>query len=121
MPRIDVVLYKEDDGNVPLIDWLDRLPKKISTKCWEMIDILHESGYDLRRPYCDYLRDKIYELRLRYRKINYRMLYFYHHSEVIVVSHGLTKRDKIPNKEIDLAIRRRQKFFAKPNKHTYWR
>ncbi len=26
MPQVQVVLYKEDDGTVPVLEWLDELP-----------------------------------------------------------------------------------------------
>jgi hypothetical protein len=36
-----------------------------------------------------------------------------------VVSHGITKEDKVPAKEIEKAIARKRKFEADPEKHTH--
>jgi hypothetical protein len=47
-----------------------------------------------RRKYLtpgDYLRDDIYELRASHQGIHYRMLYFFHGTAAIIVSHGLIK------------------------------
>lgn len=37
-----------------------------------------ELGYELRRPKADYLRDDVYELQVRFRHLNYRVLYFFY-------------------------------------------
>ena len=46
MPRIEIVYYREDDGSIPLVDWLERL---------------EELGHDLRRPEADYLGNDLFE------------------------------------------------------------
>ena len=33
MPRTEVVLFKEDDKSVPVVNWLKQLPKKPRAKC----------------------------------------------------------------------------------------
>jgi phage-related protein len=79
---------------------------------------LEEMGYELRRPEADYLRDGIYELRIRWGGVNYRLLYFFYGNLTAVVSHGLTKERRIPPREIEIAIERRQKFTRNPQQHT---
>jgi phage-related protein len=119
MPRTRVVFYREDDGTVPILQWLDGLPKKAVVKCRVKIDRLKELGHELRRPEADYLRDGIYELRVRLQSVNYRMLYFFHGNTAAVVSHGLIKEKEVPSKEIDLAVKRKQAFEEKPQRRTY--
>ena len=118
MPRTKVVFYREDDGSVPLIEWLDGLPEKARNKCRVKLERLRELGHELRRPEADYLRDGVYELRVGLRHVNYRMLYFFHQTAVIVVSHGLTKDRAVPTMEIDLVMGRRRRFNADPQRHT---
>jgi phage-related protein len=119
MPRVEVVLYCEVDGKAPLRDWLDRLPAKVQEKCYVTLERLEELGNELRRPIADYLRDGIYELRVHYRSVNYRMLYFFAGRRIVVVSHGLVKEQRVPAKDILLAERRRQAFLDDPKKHTF--
>lgn len=119
MPRTRIVLYRESDGTVPLLDWLDALPPKALAKCRVRIERLAELGHELRRPEADLLRDGVYELRVGLEGRNYRMLYFYHGRTVVVLSHGLTKERVVPPKEIDLAVTRRQRFTANPTVHTH--
>ena len=52
--------------------------------------------------------------------INYRLLYFFHERAAVVLSHGIMKQAaEVPAKEIELAIRRKRRFAAAPNEHTY--
>lgn len=118
MPKTKVVFYREDDGTVPVLDWLDSLPTKAQDKCRVKIERLKALGHELRRPEADYLRDDIYELRASLRDINYRMLYFFHGNIAAVVSHGLVKERRVPLKEIDKAIERKKKFEQNPERHT---
>jgi len=118
MPETRVVFYAEDDGSAPLLTWLDRQQHKVQDKCLVRIERLAELGHELRRPEADLLRDGIYELRVGYRRVNYRMLYFFH-ERTAVISHGLTKEDVVPDADIDLAVRRKTRFTHDPRKHTY--
>jgi phage-related protein len=118
MPKTEVVFFVDDDGAVPLLDWLDKQNRKVQDKCLVRIERLEECGHELRRPEADYLRDGVYELRVRHASINYRMLYFFH-DKTAVLSHGLTKEDVVPDREISLAASRHAEFKQDPERHTY--
>jgi len=119
VPETRVIIYQEDDGTVPLLEWLDDLPEKVRLKCLARIERLKQEGHALRRPEADFLRDKIYELRVGFNGINYRMLYSFHGNIAAVLTHGILKEDKVPSKEIDRAIERMKKFESDPETHTY--
>lgn len=119
MPKADVVLFREDDGSIPLAKWLEAIPKKAQAKCIGALRRLESLGHELRRPEADYLRDDIFELRAGLQGVNYRMLYFFHGRAVIVVSHGLTKERVVPPKEIDRAVERRKRYVADPKAHAF--
>lgn len=55
---------------------------------------------------------------MREGSVNYRMLYFFSGREIVILSHGLTKEDRVNPKDIDLAIERKQRFEADPVKHS---
>ena len=82
------------------------------------IERLAECGSQLRRPEAEYLRDGVYELRVRRMRVNYRLLYFFH-GGFAVLSHGLTKTDKVPKADIDRTIRRREAFVREPEGHMH--
>ena len=119
MPKTIVVFYREDDGSVPILDWLDSLQQKALDKCTVRIERLKELGHELRRPEADLLRDGIYELRVGLHHVNYRMLYFFYGRTAAVVSHGLVKETEVPAKEIERAIERKRKFEKNPGAHTH--
>jgi hypothetical protein len=119
VPETRVIFYQDEDGTAPLLDWLDELPAKVQLKCLARIERLKQEGHALRRPEADFLRDKIYELRVGFSGINYRMLYFFHGNTAAVVSHGIVKEDKVSPKEIEKAIERMIKFERNPATHTY--
>ncbi|MCW0221440.1 MAG: type II toxin-antitoxin system RelE/ParE family toxin [Prosthecobacter sp.] len=119
MAHTKVVFYKEEDGTVPVLEWLDGIPVKAQLKCLAKIERLREEGHELRRPEADLLRDKIYELRASFQGIHYRVLYFFHGNLAAVVSHGIVKEDRVPPLEITHAIERRKNFELNPKAHTY--
>jgi hypothetical protein len=120
VPRTKVIFYIDDDGSVPILNWLDSLPSKAQDKCFAKITRLSELGHELRRPEADYLRDKIYELRIGLQGINYRILYFFQGNTAAVLSHGIIKSKRVPPQEIETAIARKHKFESNPEKYTYF-
>jgi phage-related protein len=81
MSRTDVVFYQEDESDVPVLDWLKeirRTDQRAYATCVAAIERLADFGHELRRPLADFLRDGIFELRVRKGRVNYRILYFFH-------------------------------------------
>lgn len=65
-------------------------------------------------------RDGIYELRLKSDFVQYRILYFFHRQDAVVVSHGIKKQQQaVPPLEIERAIRRKVAFEANPAAHAH--
>lgn len=119
MPKIQVVFYRETQGSVPVLEWLDTLPPKTQDKCLVKIERLRDLGHELRRPEADILRDGIYELRVGLQGINHRILYFFHRKVAAVLAHGLVKERIVSPRAIEEAIKRKQRFEQDPGAHTY--
>jgi len=96
-----VLLYRESTGEAPILRWLAALPDKARDKCVARLHRLGQMGHELRRPEADLLRNGVYELRVGFQGVNYRMLYFFHGNIAAIVSHGLTKEREVPPIEID--------------------
>jgi phage-related protein len=118
MPEIEVVFFAEDDGSAPALEWLDGLPATVRDRFIVRVERLAAVGSALRRPEADYLRDGIFELRVRHRHSNYRMLYFFSGCRA-VLSHGLLKESGVPDQEIRRALARREAFGQDEARHTY--
>ena len=119
MPATRVVFFTEDDGTVPIVEWLDALVAKAQIKCVAKLKRLEDMGHELRRPEADILRDGIYELRVGLHGMNYRILYFFHGKGEAVISHGITKERQVPPEEIDLAVERKARFQANPKRYKF--
>jgi hypothetical protein len=123
VPKTEVIFYKDEDGECPVLKCLDAWPAKVVDKCYARIELLEQFGHELRRPLSDTLRDGIHELRVKHVKVNYRILYFFNDKsadeKVAILSAGLTKEDVVVPKEIDKAIEAQKKFVGNPKKHTY--
>jgi phage-related protein len=119
VPQTRVVLYREEDGSCPFLDWFNELPAKVQDKCYLRLERLRELGHELRRPEADFLRDGIYELRVSHRGVHRRILYFFHGAIAAVISHGLVKERAVPPNEINRAVERKKRFVASPQRHTY--
>lgn len=118
MPRVRVVLFLEE-GACPVLQWLESLPERVHAKGAARIRRLAELGHEMRRPEADYLGEGIYELRWRWQSVHYRLLYFFHGREAVILSHGFTKEGRVPPREIDLAVRRKASFHRNPGACTY--
>ena len=116
---VELLYYQDSEGVVPLVKWLDAVGPKVIQKCLVRLARLEQLGHDLRRPEADYLRDGIYELKASYQGVHYRMLYFFHGKTAVVVSHGITKEQAVPPREIAIAIQRKQQFDQDPRRHTF--
>lgn len=122
MTKIQVVFYREDNGGVPVLDWLESLrrrEKRVYAKCLARISLLEAEGHELRRPLSDYLRDGIHELRIRFGTINYRILYSFSGQTAAILLHGLTKEARVSEKDIELAIVRRMRYESDPEGRSY--
>jgi phage-related protein len=123
MPETRIIFYRDEQGYSPVLQWLEELEQndlKGMLNCVNRIQQLSVNGYELRRPLADFLRDGIYELRAKHRRVQYRILYFFEGQNVAIVAHAIVKKvEAVTDIEIDRAIERRQLFVADPEAHTY--
>jgi phage-related protein len=123
MPQTQVVFFQDERGRAPTLDWLQALLKKDRkgyANCITRIQLLADSGHELRRPAADYLRDGIYELRAKQRNTQYRILYFFHGQNIAILVHAITKESApVPNIDIERAIDRKRLYEKAPEKYTY--
>lgn len=120
MPSTKVLFYKELDGTIPVVEWLERQrPKRVKAKCLALVRLLAHMGHELHRPWSDGLREGIRELRTEVGNVNYRLLYFFHGKDCVILTHGITKEDEVPHSEINRAIKMKLIYQKNPDKHTY--
>jgi hypothetical protein len=57
MPATRIILFQDGKGDVPVLDWLNKLSKrdrKGYANCVARIEQLAEYGFELRRPAADF-------------------------------------------------------------------
>ena len=123
MPETRIVFFQDENKKVPVLNWLNTLrqqDRKGYANCIARIEQLAEAGYELRRPAADFLRNGVYELRAKHVRVQYRILYFFHGQNVVVLAHAIVKEeDRVPDIDIDRAIAQRELFTTSPEKYTY--
>ena len=103
----NLILYTTDRGDSPIDGFLDGLDKKSRAKVAAYLSLLEDEGPNLKRPYADVVRGKIRELRIHYSSNQYRVLYFFHVRDQIVLVHAFSKKtQQLKEKDIDLSERR---------------
>ena len=120
--------FYAEKGESPFLVWLEGQQEKVQDKVFDAIARLEELGHELRRPEAEYLRDGIYELRVKKGHVNYRPLYFFDDAKDnsgrmtqrrAVVVHGCMKEGAVAAADVNLALRRRSAYIANHAAHTY--
>lgn len=120
MDQVELYFYREEDGSIPVREWLlelEDLQPKAHAACVHRLMMLEIFGNQMRRPHADYLEAGIYELRVRHGTLNYRLLYFFHGRRVAIIAHALMKEKSIPKSDLIRAKWRKSLFEKNPEKH----
>ena len=101
----EVEFFEKDNGRCPAKEFLAELsPKKDLPYIYNSIKQLEEHGYHLKRPHVDFLKDDIWELRIKTINGNFRFFYFFFDKGKIIITHGIKKKSGVVNpKEIEFA------------------
>lgn len=113
---IQVRFFKDQRGRVPSKEWLKAQPNRVQAKLIHALQRLQSEGHRIRRPHADLLDDGIYELRVAYKRQQFRLLYFFEGEGSAVVTHGFVKERVVPPIEIERAKKHRTQFRSDPLK-----
>jgi len=75
-------------------------------------------GHRLRRPHVGHLGEGLYELRVPVDRIQHRVLFFFHGTQLVILAQGLTKEREVPREEIRRALHRLRVFESDPGNHS---
>ena len=116
-PTWEVEHYVGGNGRCPVQEFLSTLQKNELVRVINRIDQLERLGQELDRPHSEYLRDGIHALRVKVRRVNVRVLYFFCFENRFVLTHGIKKKsDKVQDSQIDKAIECRTDYLARKAK-----
>jgi phage-related protein len=91
MDRWIIEFFEDTEGNRPVRVWLDGLPEEVRGKVLPRSELLAEHGPSLDYPYTSQIKDKLREIRLRFGKVRYRVLYFFDETRTGSPLHSFTK------------------------------
>lgn len=109
-----IILYRDRRGKVPVENFVLGLAPKTRLKILSMMELLEQEGPRLPRPYADKVRDKIYELRIRFASDQVRIFYFFVREHRIVFVHAIRKKTSaLPVGEIEIAGARMKDYLSR--------
>jgi phage-related protein len=107
----DIEFYTKENGKTPVEEFMDNLNEKMRTKALREICLLREYGRDLREPHVKYMKNGIYELRIKTGSNISRVFYFFFSKKEIILTNGFIKKtEKTPPKEINKAIKYKENY-----------
>lgn len=111
----NVKFYQKDNGNIPVLDFLNSLEPKMRAKVYSEIKLLEQFGIMLREPYASPIKGKeykgLYELRTKFATDITRVFYFLYEKNNFVLLHGFTKKsNKTPTGELEIAKNRMEDY-----------
>lgn len=114
MAPYELVFYETDSGRVPALEFLRKQPKPVRAEAGWLLEQLEKYGNALGRPIVGYLEDGIYELRWQVERNEYRLLFFFSGRQVVVITHGLSKKTRrVPKDETDRARAMRAEWLSR--------
>lgn len=108
--------YETAEGKSSVKEFIDSLPPESKAKYIFIADLLEEYGIVVKEPYVKPItgRQKLFEIRIKDKANIYRILYFAFTGKKFVLLHGFTKKtEKTPGKEIEIAVRRMEKYLSR--------
>lgn len=114
MSKWNILYYETKDNKCPVEKFIESRSINNKAKILSLLAILEEKGPTLPRPYADFLKDGIHELRITLSGDQIRILYFFCYREFIILTHAFNKTtDKVPEKEIAKALKYKEDFLKR--------
>ena len=90
-----------------VVKFIEELDKPSHAKVSYCFDLLEEFGNEVGPPHSKKVSKDLYELRIT-GKIAVRLLYVFRGDEAIIVHGFIKKTEKIPKRELEIALRKLQ-------------
>ena len=111
------LFHETASGRSPVEDFIKSLNEETQDKFIYKMELLEHFGRELRHPHTDSIGHGVFELRLKGKEGQIRVLFFFFHKKRIILLHGFVKRtNKTPKKEINIAEQRMQKWLKEAKK-----
>jgi phage-related protein len=108
-----IKFYKLETGKCPVEEFFDSLTNKQFEKIAFVLDLIEQIDI-VPRKYFKKLKstDDIWEVRIQQGNNIFRILGFFDGKDLVILNHAFTKKSqKIPQKEIAVAEKRKRNYF----------
>jgi phage-related protein len=114
-----VKFYRLPDGKSPIEEFLDSLTGKQAQKVLWVLQLIEELDIAPGQYFKKLVeKEGIWEVRIQFGNNIFRLLGFFESGVLLILTNGFAKKtQKTPTQEIALAIRRKNDYLAKRNKH----
>ena len=108
---VEVNYFFSETNKSPVKDFVDSLDIRTQTKFFAKKKLLEDYGRSLPYPHAKHIDDGIFELRFVGIEGNIRALYFFFHSNNVILTNGFVKKTRrTPKREITTAKLRRKTY-----------
>ena len=112
-----IEFYATSSGAVPIEEFLDTLSDKVVQKIVAVMELAETERIVSTRFFKKLSGTELYEFRIRWESSIYRLLCFFDRDNKVVITHGFVKKaQKTPQRQIQMAERFRQDYFARKAK-----
>jgi phage-related protein len=106
--------YESRLSRSPVEEFIDSLDSKSKAKVAKTLDLLEEFGVELGMPYVEHIEKQLWELRVRYGRNRYRVIYFLYDGRTFVLLHGFAKKTAtVPRADLEIAETRRNDYLSR--------
>jgi len=111
---MQVVFWTSISGDSPITEFIDSIPIKAQKKIVRTLELIekHGMGFIKYFKYCTKVEDGLYELKIRFDKIFYRILLIIKKAVCYILHIFKKKTNKIPRREIGTALVRARSLSA---------
>jgi len=109
-----VKFYEDKKKRKPVEEFLLGLSVKARAKVTKSLEILQSQGVLTPYPHVSHVKDKLFELRVKQSKNQYRVIYFINTGRSIILLHGFVKTSRqIEASDIEISEKRYQDFIER--------
>jgi phage-related protein len=111
----EIQFYRSSSGRCPIEEYLDSLSGKQVQKVAWVLKIIEEWEVVPTKYFKKLVNtDEIWEVRVQLGNNIFRLLGFWEDKQVVVLTHGFTKKaQKTPKNEIELAEQRKKEYLSR--------
>lgn len=109
-----IEFYTLKNEESPIADWYLAQASKVQAKLLWTFELLEELGIEVGMPHVKPLGDKLYKVRVRVDRNNFRVIYFAYANRRFILLHGFQKKtQKTPTKELETAQKYMEDFLER--------